>query len=240
MTNLPTATLQGKLIGQGSFGSVYMGIDLHTGKTVRVMCAHHHHQLLLLQCLWDLPPPRPIPSPACPSLVHQHQVAVKVMPKQRGKLTRERTMQKLAKELGILSRMQACRNTVRLLGAFEAQDEVMVVTNLCNGGDLQKLSDDHGALPERAVALIAYEVLQVLEKCHELGILHGDVKPANFVLTHATRNPLFSKDVSLLFGDPWLLSIDFGCSQHLGPVRFSKRTGTPGVCCVAAGVCLSV
>jgi serine/threonine protein kinase len=27
--------LQGKLIGQGSFGSVYLGIDLHTGKEVR-------------------------------------------------------------------------------------------------------------------------------------------------------------------------------------------------------------
>jgi len=43
---------------------------------------------------------------------------------------------------------------------------------------------DHGGLPERAVALIAYEVLQVVEKCHELGILHGDVKPANFVLAN--------------------------------------------------------
>lgn len=27
--------VQGKLIGQGSFGSVYLGIDLHTGKEVR-------------------------------------------------------------------------------------------------------------------------------------------------------------------------------------------------------------
>lgn len=34
---------QGKLIGQGSFGSVYLGIDLHTGKEV---CAHQHQHLL--------------------------------------------------------------------------------------------------------------------------------------------------------------------------------------------------
>jgi serine/threonine protein kinase len=27
--------MQGKLVGQGSFGSVYLGIDLHTGKEVR-------------------------------------------------------------------------------------------------------------------------------------------------------------------------------------------------------------
>eukprot|EP00775_Hariotina_reticulata_P009959 gene9959-10114_t len=139
--------VKGKLIGQGSFGSVYLGIDLHNGS----------------------------------------EVAIKVMPKQRGKLTRERTLQKLMKE--------------------EQQD--------------------HGELPERAVALIAYEVLQVVEKCHELGILHGDVKPANFVLANRTKNPLFSKDINLLFGEPWLLAIDFGCSQYLGHMRFSKRTGTP-------------
>lgn len=166
------------------------------------------------------------------------------------------------------------------------------------------IPQDHGALPERAVALIAYEVLQVrmkpclqslsghvlqtvpqlcssyvqqrgcvmltglheqscmlphaclpacaccdilprvdtcirlfvhtlcgwqvVEKCHELGILHGDLKPANFVLADRTRNPLFSNDINLLFGEPWLLAIDFGCSQYLGSQRFTKRTGTPG------------
>lgn len=63
------------------------------------------------------------------------------MPKQRGKLTKERTLQKLVKEVGILQTMQSCRNTVRLLGCFESNEEVMVVTQLCSGGDLQKLSD---------------------------------------------------------------------------------------------------
>lgn len=72
------------------------------------------------------------------------------------------------------------------------------------------------------------DCLQVVEKCHELGILHGDLKPANFVLADRTRNPLFSKDINLLFGEPWLLAIDFGCSQYLGSQRFTKRTGTPG------------
>lgn len=71
-------------------------------------------------------------------------------------------------------------------------------------------------------------VVQVVEKCHELGILHGDLKPANFVLADRTRNPLFSNDINLLFGEPWLLAIDFGCSQYLGSQRFTKRTGTPG------------
>lgn len=85
----------------------------------------------------------------------------------------------------------------------------------------------------RVPATAAAVVLQVVEKCHELGILHGDLKPANFVLADRTRNPLFSNDINLLFGEPWLLAIDFGCSQYLGSQRFTKRTGTPGEssCC---------
>jgi len=145
------------VIGSGSFGVVHLGIDLHTGQ----------------------------------------EVAVKVMPKQRGKLSKERTLQKLVKEVGILHQLQVrwrrcwraalrgllraasccctilhgrrprfsppgsadlssphalqtetqhtqqqdCPNTVRLLGCFESDDEVQLVTELCTGGDLQKLSD---------------------------------------------------------------------------------------------------
>lgn len=88
------------------------------------------------------------------------------------------------------------------------------------------LLQDHGPLSERAVALIGYEVLKVVKACHDHGILHGDVKPANFVLKHRTRNPLYSADINLLFA-PWMRAIDFGCSQFLGSKRFTKRTGTP-------------
>ena len=63
------------------------------------------------------------------------------MPKQRGKLTKDRTLQKLVKEVGILQRIQECPNVVRLLGCYEDTDHVMLVTELCEGGDLQKLSD---------------------------------------------------------------------------------------------------
>jgi hypothetical protein len=44
-------------------------------------------------------------------------------------------------QVGILQKMQPCRNVVRLRGCFESNEEVMVVTDMCKGGDLQKLSD---------------------------------------------------------------------------------------------------
>ncbi len=35
---------------------------------------------------------------------------------------------------------------------------------------------EQGALPERAVAMLVYEVLRVVRCCHAAGILHGDIK----------------------------------------------------------------
>lgn len=93
--------VKGKLIGTGSFGTVYLGIDLHSGR----------------------------------------EVAIKTLPKVRGKLTKEKTLQKLIKEVHINERLQDCPNVVRLEACFEEENEVLLVTELCKGGDLQKLSD---------------------------------------------------------------------------------------------------
>jgi serine/threonine protein kinase len=90
-------------------------------------------------------------------------------------------------------------------------------------------------MPERAVALIAYEVLKVVAACHAINVLHGDIKPANFVLRHRQRNPLVSGDLTYLF-TPWLAAIDLGCSQYLGPeVRGSVPGRGAGVSPVWAG-----
>lgn len=154
------------------------------------------------------------------------EVAVKVMPKQRGKITRERTCQKLMTEVAILNSLQECPNVVRLLGYFEEDEQVLVVTEYCSGGDLQRIYEQRTeGLSERAVALIAYEVLKVIQCCHSRGIIHGDVKPANFVLKVPQKLSLTTLDAT---NGPWLKAVDFGCSQILdGSGRLSKRTGTP-------------
>lgn len=49
---------------------------------------------------------------------------------------------------------------------------------------------EHGAMTEAHVAMIAWEVLKVVKCCHDHSVVHGDIKPANFVLRHPENNPL--------------------------------------------------
>jgi len=155
------------------------------------------------------------------------EVAIKVMPKIRGKLTKEKTLEKLAREVDILERLQGISGVVSLEDVFEDAQNVLLVTELCSGGDLQKFAEEHGPLSEKHLALVGYEVLKIVKACHEAGLLHGDVKPANFCLKHKTRHPLAGGS-GCTKSTSWLKSIDYGCSQLLPATRrLSKRTGTP-------------
>ncbi|KAG2437139.1 hypothetical protein HYH02_011395 [Chlamydomonas schloesseri] len=155
------------------------------------------------------------------------QVAVKTLPKERPKLSRAKVLEKLQRELTLLDRLSDSPRVVQLMECFEDEDHVYIVTEACEGGDLQRFSDTYGPLTERCLALVALEVLQIVRSCHRLGIVHGDVKPANFCIKDEHRHP-YAASPAALQRAPWLKAIDFGCSQlHYRHTRLSKRSGTP-------------
>lgn len=57
--------------------------------------------------------------------------------------------------------------------------------------------------------------------------MHGDVKPANFMLRQRFRDPLKALECGAAQGN-WLKAVDFGCSQsYKNKASLSRRTGTP-------------
>ena len=63
-------------------------------------------------------------------------------------------------------------------------------------------------------------LLQVIQAFHAANIVHGDVKPANFLIKPDKR----SKSVAQLAKTPmWVKAIDFGCSQSVLPNQLLVR-----------------
>ncbi|KAG1673071.1 hypothetical protein FOA52_013140 [Chlamydomonas sp. UWO 241] len=149
----------------------------------------------------------------------EQHVAIKSMLKVRGQLTREKTLAKIAREMGFMQRMQGQPCVVCMVGCFEDQDSVHMVTELCTGGDLRKYVETHGVLEEDTLAVVALQTLRFIRACHKNGIVYGDVKPANLVL------PVPAPPA----GEPFRIrAIDFGTSQPLADPtkRLKRRAGT--------------
>ena len=133
---------------------------------------------------------------------------------------------------------------------LEKQDAecAYLVMERLRGGDLDQALSSGGPLSERAAAAVAHECLKVVATCHAAGVMHGDVKPANFMLREAftSSSPSSSADgetptivpastaaiEALVAGGSrpparWLAAVDFGCAQPLGRASLNRRTGTP-------------
>jgi class 3 adenylate cyclase/WD40 repeat protein/tRNA A-37 threonylcarbamoyl transferase component Bud32/energy-coupling factor transporter ATP-binding protein EcfA2 len=93
-------------------------------------------------------------------------------------------------------------------------DSYVVVMDWVDGTDLQRLLHDKGmpGLPLSSVLAYLAETAEALTflHTHDPPIIHGDVKPANLILTRGGRVKL----------------VDFGLSSTVGTE--GRRTGTPG------------
>eukprot|EP00327_Prymnesium_parvum_P016613 CAMPEP_0113292216 /NCGR_PEP_ID=MMETSP0008_2-20120614/34509_1 /TAXON_ID=97485 /ORGANISM="Prymnesium parvum" /LENGTH=711 /DNA_ID=CAMNT_0000144271 /DNA_START=136 /DNA_END=2273 /DNA_ORIENTATION=+ /assembly_acc=CAM_ASM_000153 len=96
-------------------------------------------------------------------------------------------------------------NIVRLHEVFEDQDalQITLVMELCSGGSLQQWSKRRrGTVSEADACALVFKMLKALCHCHDNGVVHRDIKLANFC---------FESDAP----DAELKMIDFGLSRLL-------------------------
>jgi uncharacterized protein (TIGR02145 family) len=70
-----------------------------------------------------------------------------------------------------------------MLRVFEAHGTAYLVTAFVEGQTLQKLVQESGPLSERHALEVFEQLLAGVEHVHREGVLHGDLKPANIILS---------------------------------------------------------
>lgn len=103
-------------------------------------------------------------------------------------------------------------NIVQVHDWFETERHLVVVMDLCRGGDLYSLIEREGPLPISKARRMALEMAKSLRFLHSRHVTHRDVKPTNFLLADNGR----------------ILLSDFGTAYFFGSHHFlTRRVWTP-------------
>eukprot|EP00188_Purpureofilum_apyrenoidigerum_P002421 Plantae.Rhodophyta-Purpureofilum_apyrenoidigerum.ctg2499.p1 GENE.Plantae.Rhodophyta-Purpureofilum_apyrenoidigerum.ctg2499~~Plantae.Rhodophyta-Purpureofilum_apyrenoidigerum.ctg2499.p1 ORF type:complete len:582 (-),score=168.87 Plantae.Rhodophyta-Purpureofilum_apyrenoidigerum.ctg2499:141-1886(-) len=142
----------------------------------------------------------------------QH-VAIKTISK--GKLVTQDNTQDIRNEILVMEAVRGHANVVKIFGAYEDENNVYIVLELCKGGDLFERIVSKGKYSEKDCADLCRQMLRMLDHCHSRGVVHRDLKPENFLL-----------DVE---GDAAnLKATDFGLSCFFKPpAELTEQCGTP-------------
>lgn len=130
-------------------------------------------------------------------------VAVKIIPK--SKMATAIAIEDARREVKILRALAGLKNLVQFYDAYEDEENVYVVMELCKGGELlDRILSRGGKYSEDDAKTVLVQILSVVAYCHLQGVVHRDLKPENFLFT--------SKDEH----SP-LKAIDFGLSDYVKP-----------------------
>ncbi|CAH1100041.1 unnamed protein product [Psylliodes chrysocephalus] len=93
----------------------------------------------------------------------------------------------LGKEIKILKELTELHheNVVALLDCKESANNVYLVMEYCNGGDLADYLHAKGTLSEDTIRLFLIQLAGAMKALYAKGIVHRDLKPQNILLSHS-------------------------------------------------------
>ncbi|XP_050203364.1 CDPK-related kinase 6 [Mercurialis annua] len=130
-------------------------------------------------------------------------VAVKIISK--AKMTTAISIEDVRREVKLMKALSGHKHMIKFHDAFEDANNVYIVMELCEGGELlDRILSRGGRYTEEDAKTIILQILSVVAFCHLQGVVHRDLKPENFLFT--TRDE-----------DAPLKIIDFGLSDYIRP-----------------------
>lgn len=111
----------------------------------------------------------------CKSKATGEELACKTLPK--------KTEENVHKEVEIMQHLSGHPSVVTLRAVYEDAESLHLVMELCSGGRLIDEMSRNGRYSEHQAANLIKELIMVIKYCHELGVVHRDIKPGNVLRT---------------------------------------------------------
>jgi len=144
--------------------------------------------------------------------ITKEKVAVKFIEK---KFVDQEELKLLQREIDIMARVQH-RNVLRLFEIFDTAQQLSLVMELVNGGELFYKIVDKGSYSEMEARDIVRQLVEGVDYLHNQGIAHRDLKPENLLCSELDDGKMVIKIA------------DFGLSKAFsGESALETSCGTP-------------
>jgi hypothetical protein len=124
---------------------------------------------------------------ACKSRTTGDVCAAKLVNKRRFRLLPAFKMETLFREAEILMRLKH-PNIIRVIDVFDEDDDVVIITEYAQGGELFETLVEHGNFSEATARAIMRQALDAVSYLHRHNIVHRDLKPENMLLFDITNS----------------------------------------------------
>jgi len=116
-------------------------------------------------------------------------------------VTREQAIRQFRTEAMVLAKLEH-PNLPKVTDFFDARDNYYLVMTLIEGSNLAAIMKEarRKPLPEATVMGWMNQMMDALSYCHEQGVIHRDVKPANIILT--SEGKVYLVDFGIAKPDP--------------------------------------
>ncbi|KAJ0243219.1 Protein kinase domain-containing protein [Hirschfeldia incana] len=136
----------------------------------------------------------------CEEISSGRSYACKSIPK--SKLKSEDEKEAVKKEIQIMFHVSGQPNIVNIKSVYEDSEFIHIVMELCEGGELSSRIEASCYYSEKDSAGILKSIVNALQTCHSMDVIHHDVKPENFLFSSEDENTV-------------LKAIGFGSSVYI-------------------------
>ncbi|CAF2108571.1 unnamed protein product [Brassica oleracea var. botrytis] len=126
------------------------------------------------------------------------------------------------REVEIMQHLSGHPLVVALHAVYEESDCFHLVMELCSGGRLVDQMVKEGKCSEQRAANIFKDLMLVISYCHEMGVVHRDVKPENILLTGAGKIQLADFGLAMRIAKGQTLSGLLGSPAYVAPEVISE------------------
>ncbi|KAG2330649.1 hypothetical protein Bca52824_001829 [Brassica carinata] len=149
----------------------------------------------------------------CQELSTGRSFACKSIPKR--KPTSQEDKEAVNTEIKIMENLSGVSNIVQIHESYEDRRFVYIIMELCRGGQLFDRIKAHSYYTEKDAAGIFKAIVNAVQICHSMDVVHRNLKPENFLFSSEDEESAELK------------AIDFGCSVYIKEgVELKEKVGS--------------